>query len=264
MATTKKELTPWQQLAEPLPKDEIKLRIGRVTPKGQQAPYSDGTKAEFLAYHDARHVMERLDEVFGPEKWTDTYRELPAGSSVECTLSVMVADGVWVSKTDVGYPNNPKTPEPEALKSSYSDALKRAGVKWGIGRYLYSLPKSGWWPVSKWGELSAADEKKVRARMFDGLAVEAPMEDAPTEPEPEPTTEKKPEVELMTDAQRRKIQVLAKALGYDADLLHGRLLIETGKNSSKELTMKEASAFIDALQKDVDAEASKAKEATGE
>ena len=86
-----------------------------------------------------------------------------------------------------------------------------------------------------------------------------PEKDGPEQPVAKPK-----ETDPMTDAQRRKIQVLAKALGYDADLLHGRLLIETGKNSSKELTMKEASAFIDALQKDVDAEASKAKEATGE
>jgi len=178
-------------LAEPLPRDEIKLRVGQVTKnsKGerQRVPYEDGTKATLLAYHDARHVMERLDNVFGSHAWQDSYRVLGAGA-VECTLSIfMEASNRWVSKSDVGYPNSPTDPEPEALKSAYSDAFKRAGVKWGIGRYLYALPESGWWPVNKWGKLSASDEEKVRKRMFDGLQIEPPADP----PAPEATQAEK-------------------------------------------------------------------------
>lgn len=179
------EPTIWERLAAPLPKDEIKLRVGQVTPKGQQTPYKDGSKANFLAYHDARHVMDRLDEVLGHEGWRDEYREV-GKNDVECALWLLV-DGEWLSKSDVGCPNNPASPEPEYLKSSYSDALKRAGVKWGIGRYLYALPESGWWPVSNYGKLSAENEAKVRARMFDGLIVEPP-EDVP-EPLPVPESD---------------------------------------------------------------------------
>lgn len=259
MADATPEPTVWQRLAASLPKDEIRLRVGRVTPKGQQVPYSDGTKADFLAYHDARHVMDRLDEVVGPERWRDEYTEVVG--AVACRLSVLVEmpEGhfEWVHKEDVGYPNNPSKPEPEALKSAYSDALKRAGVKWGIGRYLYSLPQSGWWPVNKWGELSKADEAKLRARMFDGLAVEPPAEDAQTPADarsdtPAPTgpeADAAPAKDGMSDEQRKLIQVLAKKCGFGTEALHGLMMIEVGKSSGKELTKADASKVIDALMR---------------
>ena len=47
---------------------------------------------------------------------------------VECRLTVL---GVIKCDVDVG----------EDGKSAYSDAFRRAGVKCGIGRYLYSLDK---------------------------------------------------------------------------------------------------------------------------
>ena len=49
---------------------------------------------------------------------------------VQCALT---ANGV--TRTDVGVPSNT-----EGLKGAYSDALKRAAVKHGIGRELYELP----------------------------------------------------------------------------------------------------------------------------
>jgi hypothetical protein len=45
----------------------------------------------------------------------------------------------WLVKVDMGSPSE----QPDAgdrLKAAFSDALKRAAVKWGIGRYLYRLP----------------------------------------------------------------------------------------------------------------------------
>jgi len=47
---------------------------------------------------------------------------------VECTLTVL-----GVSKVDVGFG--------EDAKAAFSDAFKRVGVKFGIARYLYDLPK---------------------------------------------------------------------------------------------------------------------------
>jgi hypothetical protein len=49
---------------------------------------------------------------------------------------------VW--KWDVGYSNNPESDEEtdrsyehEPLKAAVSDGFKRAGVQWGVGRFLY-------------------------------------------------------------------------------------------------------------------------------
>ncbi|MCL5459829.1 Rad52/Rad22 family DNA repair protein, partial [Loigolactobacillus coryniformis] len=47
-----------------------------------------------------------------------------------------------MTKTDVGSPSE-QPDGGDRLKAAFSDALKRAAVKFGIGRYLYRL-KSEW------------------------------------------------------------------------------------------------------------------------
>ncbi len=98
-------------------------------------------RALAAAYLDARAIMQRLDCVFGVGGWQDSY-QLQGGGSVVCTLSVKV-DGEWVVKTDVGSPSE-QPDDGDKLKAAFSDALKRAAVKLGIGRYLYRLPPNGW------------------------------------------------------------------------------------------------------------------------
>jgi len=76
--------------------------------------------------------------VFGVGGWKDRY-QLVNGGSVVCTLSVRV-DGEWIDKTDVGSPSE-QPDDGDKLKAAFSDALKRAAIKLGIGRYLYRLPR---------------------------------------------------------------------------------------------------------------------------
>ncbi|WP_018465297.1 Rad52/Rad22 family DNA repair protein [Calidithermus timidus] len=113
----------WEILAEPFAVGEVQWRV--------EALSKDKRRAMVVPYIDARSVLERLDEAVGPEGWQDTYEVLVAreGSfAVRCRLSVL-----GVSKEDVG--------EGESLKAAFSDALKRAAVKFGVGRYLYRLEK---------------------------------------------------------------------------------------------------------------------------
>ncbi|MFD1104074.1 Rad52/Rad22 family DNA repair protein, partial [Sphingobium olei] len=44
-----------------------------------QSLKSDGTAAMALCYIDARDVMRRLDEVCGPNGWSDSYTETGKG-----------------------------------------------------------------------------------------------------------------------------------------------------------------------------------------
>lgn len=97
-----------------------------------------GNRALAVAYVDARAVMQRLDSVFGVGGWKDGY-QLVNGGGVVCTLAVKV-DGEWVEKTDVGSPSE-QPDDGDKLKAAFSDALKRAAVKLGIGRYLHKLPR---------------------------------------------------------------------------------------------------------------------------
>jgi hypothetical protein len=117
-------------LAKPFPESAIHWRAQNVT--------GDGTKALALAYLDARDVMDRLDEVCGPAGWQTYYDETPTGRVI-CKLSILI-DGEWICKSD-----GAGSTAVEGEKGGISDALKRAAVAWGIGRYLYAL-KSVWAP----------------------------------------------------------------------------------------------------------------------
>jgi hypothetical protein len=85
-------------------------------------------------YVTARTVMNRLDAVLGPENWWDEY--IPNANSVLCRLSVRLPDGQILTKADAGgYAG--MSDQGDDDKSGYSDAFKRAAVKFGLARYLY-------------------------------------------------------------------------------------------------------------------------------
>jgi len=87
--------------------------------------------ASCVAYIDARDVMSALDDVCGPENWQSDFKEVDgklfAGIGINC-------GGEWIWKWDTGAESNI-----EKEKGEVSDGFKRAGVKWGIGRFLYDL-----------------------------------------------------------------------------------------------------------------------------
>lgn len=88
-----------------------------------------------LAYVTNRAIMNRLDEVCGPENWKNEYKPAPYGG-ILCGISIKIGDE-WVTKWD-GAENT----DIEAVKGGLSGAMKRAAVQWGIGRYLYKLEES--------------------------------------------------------------------------------------------------------------------------
>ena len=88
-----------------------------------------------LSYITARVVMNRLDDVLGPENWSDDYTPVD-DHSVICRLTIRLPDGQVVTKADAGGMAGMADPGDDD-KSGYSDAFKRAAVKFGCGRYLY-------------------------------------------------------------------------------------------------------------------------------
>jgi hypothetical protein len=87
-----------------------------------------------LSYVTARTVMNRLDSVIGPENWWDEYTPLQNG--ILCKLTVRLPDGEEICKSDAGG-HAGMSDEGDDEKSGFSDAFKRAAVKFGIGRHLY-------------------------------------------------------------------------------------------------------------------------------
>jgi hypothetical protein len=116
-----------EQLRDPFPLDAL----------GWKPQAVKGNRALAVAYIDARDVMQRLDDAVGVENWQDEYFPLDGGQ-VMCKLSVCF-DGKWVTKCDVGGESE-QPDKGDREKAAFSDALKRAAVKFGIGRYLYSMP----------------------------------------------------------------------------------------------------------------------------
>jgi len=86
--------------------------------------------AQCVAYIDARDVMDLLDKVCGIENWQSDYKEVKG--NMFAGIGIKTAEG-WVWKWDCGVESNVDKEKGEA-----SDSFKRAGVKWGIGRFLYN------------------------------------------------------------------------------------------------------------------------------
>jgi hypothetical protein len=106
-------------LAAPFEPGELKIR----SQAGRQMPYVT-----------ARTIMNRLDEVLGPENWWDDF--VPLEHSVICRLTIRLPDGAILTKCDAGGYAGLADPG-DADKSGFADAFKRTAVKFGVGRYLY-------------------------------------------------------------------------------------------------------------------------------
>lgn len=103
--------------------EEIECRVQRVTARG----------VVLLLYKTARTDADLLDETFGPEKWENDFKLVDG--VLYGGIGIRFDDGSEVWKWDAGTESNT-----EAEKGRASDAFKRAGFKWGIGRELYSAP----------------------------------------------------------------------------------------------------------------------------
>lgn len=114
----------------------------------KEIPYKwrTGPGGKQLAYIDSRDVQDLLDEVVGPENWQSDFKlidgKLFGGIGICVDRKEYIKNGMeldggvkeWVWKWDCGTESNI-----EEEKGQVSDALKRAGVQWGIGRFLYDI-----------------------------------------------------------------------------------------------------------------------------
>lgn len=160
-------------LAAPWPPQMVKWRIGPRT--------KDKLKGQPLCYVDARAVMQRLDDVLGPENWQDEYVETT--QRIICRLGIKV-NGEWVWKSD-----GAGDTDMEGAKGGLSDAFKRAAVKWGCGRYLYNVKvpwvalDNGYLPKSFNGTQflptpSAFSSKQMKTKYYKALKKAAADDDA--------------------------------------------------------------------------------------
>ena len=121
-----------QLLAEPFDLSDLEWRVARSGDKNGRV------WAMVLTYITARAIMDRLDAVCEVGGWQTEYRDI--GGALSCGIGIKDSKG-WVWKWDgTGHlATNDGLDSADAGKGDFSNALKRAGVQWGIGRYLYGL-----------------------------------------------------------------------------------------------------------------------------
>lgn len=141
-------------LAAPFESHEVKVR----TQAGRQ-----------LHYVTARTIMNRLDNVIGPESWWDEYE--PHENSVLCRLTIRLPDGSTLTKADAGgYAGMADSGDDD--KSGYSDAFKRAAVKFGVSRYLY---RDG---------VPMFVQERTTSPLYEGEVPNSPSSQRPTQHQP--------------------------------------------------------------------------------
>lgn len=183
-----------EKLKAPFPPNEVNWRIGQAGKKGNGEVW-----AKVLAYLDNRCIQDRLDDVCGPENWKNEYAPAPLGG-VLCGLSIKIA-GEWVTKWD-GADNT----DIEATKGGLSDAMKRAAVQWGIGRYLYEIGESwaeiveGKVPGARYANSKVKVNGKEEYVSFNWLPPKGVL---PSQPDPELAKRQAAEDEWINDALKQ-------------------------------------------------------------
>lgn len=110
-----------------LKEHEIECRVKKMTDKG----------AIILLYKTARTDMDILDETVTPTNWESDYKEIKG--NLYCGIGIRLNDGHMAWKWDCGVESR-EDEDGNHKKGEASDAFKRAGFKWGIGRELYTAP----------------------------------------------------------------------------------------------------------------------------
>lgn len=117
---------------------DIECKVKQINEKG----------AVLLLYKTARTDMDILDEAVGAENWDCGYAEVKGNLYCQIGIRVETVHGDrWVYKQDCGIESR-EDDEGNQKKGEASDAFKRAGFKWGIGRELYTAPFI-WIPANK-------------------------------------------------------------------------------------------------------------------
>ncbi len=175
-----------------------------------------------VPYIDARDVMDRLDDAVGQTNWQDSYQDF-GGGRIVCTLRVRLG-GEWIEHQDVGGESG-QPDDGDKAKAAFSDALKRAAVKFGIGRYLYQLPK--YWveydpakrsvktpPTLPTWALPVQERTKERPASQPAKTATAPTQPAPAAPASQPARTAAPApAKLSAQAEAKIIERLQDMMG---------------------------------------------------
>jgi hypothetical protein len=246
-----------ERASEHFDPDEIEFSV--------KATSRDRKRALMVAHLTARSVMDRLDEMVREgllESWTSTFEVVEKavakvqtrdGEREESRYAVVarihleLPGGKVLVKEDVG--------EGDTLKGAFSDALKRAAVHIGIGRYLYRLGEM-WVDLPEGRDYPGEEEiRKLRAKLRSLNRQKAKEEKSQAQTRPQGLTRAQDEAERIKELQeriRKADKVLtelianlkAKGLGTEA----ARLVADAGYKIGEDLegkTVEDLEAMVE-------------------
>lgn len=120
-------------LARPFAAEDIEWRVQNAS--------KEKMRGLAVPYVTNRAIQYRLDEVVGPDNWTNDFTPWHNVSTKEgtkasqlCAISIHFGDKGWITKRD-----GAEDTDIEPVKGGLSDSMKRAASQWGIGRVLYNM-----------------------------------------------------------------------------------------------------------------------------
>jgi hypothetical protein len=133
---------------------KLKAPFANVSWRVQSVLKNDKTRARVVAYIDARDVMDRLDDAVGPESWSFDWEPVTmANNQIMTVKGKLTVCGI--TRCDIG-----EAGDIEKSKAAVSDALKRAAVHFGVGRWLYDMGTQ-WATVNEYGDIPATELTKL-------------------------------------------------------------------------------------------------------
>lgn len=153
-------------LKAPFQTDSLSWRIGNKSnwdrannkPKDPKKP----VKAQMLVYIDSRDVQDRLDEVckLCGCRWENDFKEV--NGRLVCNLTITDESGIKTIRSD-----GAGDTDFEAEKGGLSDALKRAAVLFGVGRYLYNAKNFNTWLTYEENDNDYTMPSKAKEQLAD-------------------------------------------------------------------------------------------------
>jgi hypothetical protein len=137
-----------QSLREPFEIEHIKWKA--------QSTNRDKTSAQAIAYADPRAYSDRLNDVVGPDGWFElidvTFSQIqPVGWAGNEKQLIKAASTVTVGVFGVGVHSGAGESwgnDENCYTVAFAQGFKRACYPFGLGRYLYDLPRV-WVPYDK-------------------------------------------------------------------------------------------------------------------
>jgi hypothetical protein len=143
-------------LADPFPIQAVCFERGPVN--------AAATRCQAVPYIDALHLCCRLDAVVGFDRWGERYQTLADGT-YRCGITLHL-NGRWLTRWSRLHPD----PFAEQPNLGPYDDFTEAGLKWGLGRYLTTLP-----PIWVEAQTTPTEHSLPHVTRFDQFSARAQL-----------------------------------------------------------------------------------------